>query len=124
MLTVESTPSGATNVNNKYVGVTPMSYPLVYDQEVEQDKTNVTYWETEPGMALFVSIVSLGLYLPFSMIPVDTKTAQVPLDNYRNNSFVVTVDSAGYEQWKEVVVAKGEKTLHLQAQLAPHNGQR
>jgi hypothetical protein len=45
------------------------------------------------------------------MIPVDTETSQVPLENYQKNRFLITVDSAGFEQWKQELVARGEKTL-------------
>jgi len=117
-LTLSSTPSGTVNLDNRYVGVTPVTFPLDYEQKVQQQTRNVTYWETHPGLSLFLTIASLGVYLPFSMIPVDTETSQVPLENYRKNHFVITVDSAGCDQWKQEVVARGEKSLQLNAQLA------
>jgi hypothetical protein len=107
------------NVDNKYVGVTPVTYPLDYEQEVEQESRNVTYWQTQPGLATFLTVLSLGLYVPFSMIPSDTETTQTPLENYRSNHFLVTVEAKGFDQWKQEVVVKGEKTLHLDARLTP-----
>lgn len=117
-LTVYSTPSGSVNENNRYVGVTPVTFPLDYEQEVRLDTRNVTYWQTHPGLSVFLTLISFGIYLPFSMIPVDTQTSQVPLENYRSNHFVITIDAAGYGQWKQEVVANGEKTLYARAQLA------
>jgi hypothetical protein len=116
-LTVNSIPSGMVNLDNRYVGVTPVTFPIDYEQEVQQQTKNVTYWETHPGLSLFLTIASLGVYLPFSMIPVDTETSHVPLENYQKNRFLITVDSAGFEQWKQELVARGEKTLQLNAQL-------
>jgi hypothetical protein len=116
-LSLQSTPSGSVNVDNRYVGVTPLSYPLQYEQQVDRDTRNVTFWETQPGLALFLTLASLGLYLPFSAIPADSKTTLTPQDVYRSNRFEITVDAPGYEQWKQELDTKGEKTLELQAQL-------
>jgi hypothetical protein len=116
-LILNSAPQGTVNIDNRYVGVTPMSYPLQYEQQVERDTTNVTLWQTEPGLALFLTIASLGLYLPFSAIPADTQTSLVPQDVYRHNDFQITVDAPGYAQWKQDLAPKGEQALELQAQL-------
>lgn len=117
---VEGTPSGTVSVDNKFVGNTPVNFPLQHEQEVRQDTKSANYWQTQPGLAVFLTVLSLGLYIPFSFIPSDTETTQVPLENYRSNHFTVTVDSPGYDQWKNEVIAKGEKSLHLQADLTKH----
>lgn len=116
-LTVQSTPSGRVNVDNRYVGVTPVSFPLEYEQQVERDTRNVTLWQTQPALAVFLTAISLGVYLPFSAIPVDSETTLVPQEVYRHNHFQITVDAAEYEQWKQELDPKGEKTLELQARL-------
>ncbi len=99
-VSVQSTPSGKVNVDNRYVGITPVSFPLDYEQQVERDIKKVTLWETEPGLSVFLTLISLGVYLPFSAIPVDSETTLVQ-----------------YEQWKQDLDPKGEKNLQLQAQL-------
>jgi hypothetical protein len=38
----------------------------------------VSYWDTQPGMALFLSLISLGQYVPLSFIPLDVETSQEP----------------------------------------------
>ena len=116
-ISLDSTPSGSASVDNKFVGTTPLTFPLEYDQEIEQDTKNVTLWETQPGLATFVTVISLGLYLPFSAIPAASQSTQVPLERYRSNQFLIAVDVPGYDRWTQQVVAKGEKNLHLQAQL-------
>jgi hypothetical protein len=116
-LSVESAPSGKVYLDNKYIGITPIALPLEYEQQVEQDTRKVTYWETQPGLSLFLTIVSLGLYLPFSFIAVDSEASTVPLQSYRNNHFQLTVQAAGYEEWKQEIVTKGEENLSLRPQL-------
>jgi hypothetical protein len=116
-LSVQSTPSGNVNLDNRYVGVTPLSLPLDYEQQVERDTTNVTLWQTQPGLALLLTLATLGIYLPFSAIPAASQTTLTPQDVYRQNHFQVTVDAPGYEQWKQELDPKGEKTVELQAQL-------
>ena len=116
-VSVQSTPSGKVNVDNRYIGITPVSFPLEYEQQVERDTRKVTLWETSPGLSLFLTLASLGLYLPFSAIPVDSETTLVPQEIYRHNHFEVTVEAPDYEQWKQDLDPKGEKTLELQAQL-------
>ncbi|MGA7870935.1 MAG: hypothetical protein WCA22_08550 [Candidatus Binatus sp.] len=116
-LSLQSTPSGSVNVDNRYVGVTSVSFPLEYEQQVARDTKNVTLWETQPGLSVFLTIISLGVYLPFSAIPVASETTLAPQEGYRHNHFQVTVDAPGYEQWKQELDPKGEKTMELQAQL-------
>jgi len=116
-LSLDSEPSGKVYVDNKYIGVTPIALPLEYEQQVEQNTRKVTYWETQPGLSLFLTIVSLGLYLPFSFIAVDSEASTVPLESYRNNHFQLTIQATGYREWKQEIVTKGEENLSLRPQL-------
>jgi hypothetical protein len=116
-LSLESDPSSKVYIDNKYIGVTPVVLPLDYQQQVDQNTRNVTYWETQPGLATFLTVASLGLYLPFSLIPVDAKTSEVPRESYRNNHFQISLQAPGYQEWKEEVVTSGEPRIHLEPQL-------
>lgn len=116
-LSLQSSPSGSVNIDNRYVGVTPLLYPLQYEQEVVRSTKKVTLWDTQPGLAMFLTLISLGVYLPFSAIPVDSETTLEPQEVYRNNHFEITLQAPGYEQWKHELDLKGEKTQELQAQL-------
>jgi hypothetical protein len=121
-LTVESATPAKVKLDNRYVGDTPVTYPLLYDQEVENDVRNVTWWQTQPALAVVLTILTLGVFLPLSLIPADTESSQKPLENYRNNHFIVAVDAPGYAQWKQEVYAKGDKTLTLHAQMVQAEG--
>ena len=116
-LSLESAPAGKAYVDGKYIGDTPLTYSLQYGQDVERKTRKITYWDTQPGLALLLTILSLGFYLPFSAIPVDTETSLEPKNSYTNNHFQVGVDVPGYQPWKQDVTASGEDTIHLQPQL-------
>lgn len=121
-LTVDSTTPAKVKLDNRYVGDTPVTYPLLYDQEVENDVRRVTWWQTQPALAVVLTILTLGVFVPLSLIPADTESSQKPLENYRNNHFIVAVDAPGYAQWKQEVDAKGDKTLTLHAQMVQAEG--
>jgi hypothetical protein len=122
-LRVESNPQGKVYVNNKYVGLTPLETPLEYGQEVERKTRKVSYWDTQPGWSLFVTLLSLGLYLPFSLIPVDVDTSLEPRESYKDNVFAIEIDTEGYKKWRQEVIGKGEKTVALQPVLEEEAGQ-
>jgi hypothetical protein len=110
-LRVESETADKVFVNNKYVGVAPLKIPLEYGQLVEKQVQNVTYWENNPGLSVLLTIVSLGLYLPFSFIPVDTKATYVPQDQFRDNMFSLELEIEGARRWKQEVKCNGETTI-------------
>ena len=116
-LRVESEPPGKVYIDNRYVGSTPVEVPLEYGQEVERKTRAVSYWDSQPGWSLLLTLASLGLYLPFSLIPVDVDTALESHESYKDNLFRIAVDAEGHQQWKQEVVANGEKTIHLQPLL-------
>ena len=122
-LRVESQPDGKVFVDNKYVGTTPLKGPLEYGQQVDKRVRNVNYWETNPGTALLLTIGSLGLYLPFSAIPVETQSEYSTQDVFKNNVFSVRVEAEGCEQWQESVTCQGENTIVLKPALQRTTGQ-
>ena len=113
-LAIESNPKGTVYVNNRHVGDTPLTIPLEYQQEVHKKTRKVSYWETQPGWSLFITIVSLGIYLPFSLIPVDIETSLEPIASFKNNEFDVRVASDGYKDWQDKVRLSGEEKCSLQ----------
>jgi len=114
---MESTPPGSIFVDNRLVGNSPTTFSIDYQQEVQRNVEKVTYWETQPELALAISILSLGLYLPFSMIPVDQKTDLIPTNSFRNNHFHIAVNAPGYEEWSKDVTAMGEQRIDFEPQL-------
>ena len=73
LMAVESNPSGTIWINGHPKGQSPLSFPLEYEREVQRKTRKVSYWVSQPGFALGITLLSLGLYLPFSVIPVDVE---------------------------------------------------
>lgn len=113
-LEIKSAPEGMVYIDNKYVGKTPLTTPIKYDQKVNKKSRKVSYWKTHPGLSLFLTIASLGLYLPLSFIPVDIETSLEPIDSYNENEFNVSIESNGYINWEKKVILKGEQDISLQ----------
>jgi len=116
-LVVESTPIGEVFINNQQVGVSPLTTSLEFEQEIKKKKRKVSYWRTQPGSALAFTVLSLGLYLPFSAIPVDIESTQEPTDSFRGNEFVVRIESTGYKDWQKTIQCSGEPRLELNPEL-------
>jgi hypothetical protein len=116
-LVIESVPSGKVFVNDKYVGAAPVTTSLQYGQEVKKKTRKVSYWTTQPGLAFAITLLSLGLYLPFSAIPVDIETIQEPTETFRGNHFVVRVEAPGYKAWQETVQCLGQNQVGLKPVL-------
>lgn len=117
VLDIESTPKSQVFLNNEYVGSTPLMVPAEYQQEVQKKTRKVSYWNTQPGWSLLLSIVSLGIYVPFSALPVDIETSLEPLDSFKDNEFDVQLLSEGYYDWEDKIVCRGEEKIPLQVIL-------
>jgi len=116
-LHIESNPNGKFYVNNKYIGNTPLTIPLEYQQEVQKNTRKVSYWETQPGLSLLITIASLGVYLPFSLIPVDIETSLETINSFKGNEFDVMVTTDGYKGWQDKVHFSGEEKFSLRPVL-------
>lgn len=113
LLAVESTPPGKILINGSHKGESPLSIPLEYEREVQRKTRKVSYWISQPGLALGITLLSLGIYLPFSAIPVDVELLQEPQSNFRSNQFVVHVQANGHHPWEDTVVCTGQNQLVL-----------
>jgi hypothetical protein len=111
---VRSPPGAAVYVDNKYTGQTPLQAAVQYQQQVVRKTRRVSYWQNQPGWSLLLSILSLGVYIPFGLIPVTQETALEPQRSFTQNSFVVEVAAEGHEPWKQEVVCNGEERIPLQ----------
>src|SRR3972149_3219586 len=98
-------------------GAVPAMVPVEYPQEVERKTRKATYWETQPGEAFLFTIASLGIYFPFSFIPVDTVSSQEPLASFKDNRFSVVVDAGERGKWEKEVVLTGEEELRVEPAL-------
>ena len=104
-------------IDNKYVGKTPLATPVKYEQKVNKKSRKVSYWETQPGLSLLLTILSLGIYLPFSFIPVDIETSLDPVNSFRKNEITVSVIAEGYTNWEDKVTLIGDKNISLKPTL-------
>jgi len=116
-LCVGGAPPGKVYINGRYVGDVPAMVPVEYPQEVERKTRKATYWETQPGEAFLFTIASLGIYFPFSFIPVDTVSSQEPLASFKDNRFSVVVDAGERGKWEKEVVLTGEEELRVEPAL-------
>lgn len=117
-LAVESLPAGArVFLNNRYLGDAPLSAALDCEQEVRRRTRQVSYWVTQPGWSLALTLASLGLYLPFSLIPVDTETAPEPTGVFKSNEFVMRVEAGGHKAWSTNVMCGPQPSLSFRAVL-------
>ena len=117
LLTVESNPSGDVFVNNRAAGRSPLTIPLNYEREYARKNRKVTYWITQPGWAVFLTVASLGVYLPISAIPVDVETTFEPKSIFKGNEFHVRIVAEGYTDWEDVFVLSGQGKHSLQPTL-------
>lgn len=113
LLDVQSTPPGKISINGSHKGESSLSIPLEYEREVQRKTRKVSYWISQPGLALGITLLSLGIYLPFSAIPVDVELRQEPQSNFRSNQFVVQVQADGHHPWEDTVVCTGQDRLVL-----------
>ena len=102
---------GDVYMNNKYMGQTPLNASVEYEQEVQKKTRKVSYWNTQPALSLFLSILSLGLYIPFSLIPADIETTLEKTNFYRNNEFDIHLKTEGKEVWRDSHTFTGEEEV-------------
>ncbi|MBU1055514.1 MAG: hypothetical protein KKC46_17075 [Proteobacteria bacterium] len=116
-ISVASVPDGKVLINNNYVGDTPIDHTVRYEKQIDKKTRKVSYWITQPGFTLFWSIVSLGVYIPFSLIPADVETSLHPTDLYRNNEFTLKIVSEGYKIWQKEILCSGNDRLSIDTTL-------
>ena len=99
-LSAGSTPPDARAfLDGRYLGTTPVITTQPCQQEVTTQTRRVSHWMTQRGLAAPFSIASLGLYLPFSLIPVDTEFRDEPTSTFKPRAFSVRIDKHGYHAW-------------------------
>ena len=96
--------------------------PLRYEATVERSRRDVTLWKSEPSLAVALTLMSGGAYLPSSLFPVASEN-QVETEGYRDNSFRLRLEAPGLPAWDSTLELEGqpEHTLDvdLQALAAP-----
>lgn len=117
-LAVESVPTaGRVFLNDRYLGDTPLSATVDCEEEVTRRTRKVSYWVTQPGLAMLITITSLGFYIPFSVIPVDPETVQEPTGVFRDSALILRVEADGHRSWSSNVVCGGQGRVAINAVL-------
>ena len=117
-LVVESVPpAGRVFLNDRYLGDTPLSATVDCEEEVTRRTRKVSYWVTQPGLAMLITITSLGLYIPFSVIPVDPETSQEPTGVFKDSVQILRVEADGHSPWSSNVVCSGQGRVAIRAVL-------
>jgi hypothetical protein len=110
-------------VSDQKMGTTPLSFPFSYEEEVERQVKTATYWETNPGIAAAVTVLSLGFYLPFSAIPVEVQSEFRPTGTYAKNKLVLRLTSESYESLGHSVDLNGEPRVEVNLTLKRREAQ-
>ena len=106
-------------IADRNVGTTPLSFPFTYEEEVSRNVKTANYWETNPGAAAALSVLSFGVYVPFSFIPADPTSESHPTGKYINNRLSLRLVAEGYAPLEYEVECKGEPIKELNLSLAP-----
>lgn len=120
-LNVRSTTISKVYVNNRFAGVSDVTIPLDYTQRIDKKTRDVNYWVTQPGWSLFFTLISIGIYLPFSLIPTDSETMLTPTGEFSDNEFDVAIEAPGFERWSQRIVCRGQDSQSVSADLVPIN---
>ena len=100
-------------VSDRERGATPITFPFTYQQDVENLARNANYWETSPGTAAALSVLSFGLYVPFSFIPAEQTAEAKPMQKFSGNQLSLRLVAEGYKPLTHVVEIKGEPKISL-----------
>ena len=106
-------------ISDQKVGVTPISYPYSYEEEVDRQVRTANYWETNPGSAAALTVASFGFYLPFSFIPAEPTSETQPSGKYLNNKVTLRLIADGYEPIEQTLELKGEPSVEAKLDLKP-----
>lgn len=104
-------------ISNRRLGVTPITFPFTYQEDVENMVRNANYWETNPGTAAALSVLSLGFYIPFSFIPAEQTAEARPTQKFSGNQLSLRLVTEGYEPLTHVVELRGEPKISLNFSL-------
>jgi hypothetical protein len=66
---------------------------------------------------LLLSIASLGLYVPFSVIPVEPETSHERTGVFRSPESVLRVEAEGHDPWSTRIVCGAQRGVSLRAVL-------
>jgi len=119
MLDVTSEPPGSVYLGDRLVGNAPITVPLRYQRFVERRERKVAYWRSQSVFSLLLTIASLGLYIPFGMIPVDPEFDVILEDRYSGAEFEIFVRAEGFTPFSSRLILHGQERHAVHAELRP-----
>jgi hypothetical protein len=106
-------------ISDRVVGTTPITFPFNYEQEVDRQVKNANYWQTNPGLAAAVTVLSFGAYLPFSFIPAEPTSQTQATGKFVNNKLTLRVTAENFDTFEQTIEFKGEGRMVLNIGLQP-----
>jgi hypothetical protein len=116
VLVATSNPPAEVFLNGESVGQTPLRLPLYYDSMVQRSQRDVTLWMAQPGLAVALTVLTAGGYLPSSLFPVRTEN-RTEIRGYSNNSYRVRLEAPGLPAWDSSVQLEGQPEHDLDVDL-------
>jgi hypothetical protein len=106
-------------VSDRAIGITPITFPFNYEEEVDREVKNANYWQTNPGWAAAVTVLSFGIYLPFSFLPAEPTSQTQPTGKFVNNKLTLRVTAENFDTFEQTIECKGEERMVLNIMLQP-----
>jgi hypothetical protein len=116
VLVANSTPPAAVFVDGRSVGATPLRLPLFYESIVDRSRRDVTLWQSKPSLAVALTLLTAGVYLPSSLFPVASQS-RIEEARFEGNSFRVRLEAEGLPAWESTVELDGQPEQSLDVDL-------
>lgn len=80
---------------------------------------NANYWETNPGWAAAVTVLSFGFYLPLSLIPAEPTSQLRPAGKFVNNKVTLRITAQNFQPFEQTIECNGEGKIIMNVGLQP-----
>jgi hypothetical protein len=110
-----------TNIpsEDRAIGITTITFPFNFEEEVDRQVKNANYWQTNPGWAAAVTVLSFGIYLPFSFLPAEPTSQTQPTGKFVNNKLTLRATAENFDTFEQTIECKGEERMVLNIVLQP-----
>ncbi len=117
LLTVDSSPEGKLYVNDKFIGYTPITTPLIYQQKISIEARAENGWHRSPLLVLIFTVWSFGLFLPLAFDYYTFDEKEIPTGEFFYNQFDIRIETNFYKVWKKQLECKGQLNIELLPKL-------
>jgi hypothetical protein len=116
VLVASSTPPAAVFVDGRNMGATPLRVPLSYQSIADRSTRDVTLWKAKPSLAVALTLLTAGVYLPSSLFPVASES-RIEQARFEGNSFRVRLEAEGLPPWESTLELDGQPEQSLDVDL-------